>query len=129
MSQTTMNKPVTILIVDDNQDSRELLTKLLVNKGYKTFEAVDGEDAIDKAVSIGPDLILIDQSLPKLKGYEVTKRLKEMERFRSIPIVALTAHAMRGEKDKALKAGCDGYIAKPIDIRTLPGVIQGYLKR
>jgi two-component system cell cycle response regulator DivK len=124
-----MNKPVTILIVDDNQDSRELLTKLLINKGYKTVEAVDGEEAIDKAVSISPDMILIDQSLPKIKGYEVTKRLKEMERFRSIPIVALTAHAMRGEKDKALKAGCDGYIAKPIDIRTLPTVIQEYLRR
>lgn len=126
---TADTKPVTVLIVDDNTDSRELLVKLLVPRGYKTIEAVDGEDAMEKAISQRPDLILIDQSLPKISGYEVTRRLKELDAFRSVPIVALTAHAMRGEKEKALKAGCNGYIAKPIDIRTLPRDIEGYLNR
>lgn len=127
MTETTSGKPAIILIVDDNRDSRELVTKLLLNKGYRTVEAVDGEDALKKAVSLAPNLILIDQSLPKMNGYEVTRRLKEMAAFQSVPIVALTAHAMRGEKEKAIKAGCDGYIAKPIDIRTLPEIIHGYL--
>jgi len=126
MSQGT--KPTTILIVDDNTDSRELLIKLLAPRGYRTVEAVDGEDALEKASSLKPDLILIDQSLPKISGYEVTRRLKEIDAFHSIPIVALTAHAMRGEKEKAMKAGCDGYIAKPIDVRALPGIIDSYLK-
>ncbi len=119
----------TILIVDDNQDCRELLVKLLSKKGYKTVEAVDGEDAIKTALSQSPDLILIGQSLPKLSGYEVTRKLKEMDAFKHIPIIALTAHAMRGEKEKAFAAGCDEYIAKPINVRTLPGVIESYLKK
>lgn len=122
-------KAVIVLIVDDNQDSRELLVKVLTMKGYETIEAVDGEDAINKATSEAPDLILIDQSLPKISGYEVTKRLKQRATFRHVPIVALTAHAMRGEKEKALQAGCDGYIAKPINIRTLPKDIEAYLAR
>ena len=126
---TENTKSVTVLIVDDNQDSRELLVKLLTLKGYKTVEAVDGEDALEKATSLGPDLILIDQSLPKISGYEVTKKLKKIDAFHSIPVIALTAHAMRGEKEKALKAGCDAYIAKPINVRTLPAVIEQYLKR
>jgi two-component system cell cycle response regulator DivK len=126
---TTMKNPkATVLIVDDNQDSRELLVKLLTISGYETVEAVDGEDALNKATSQRPDLILMDQSLPKMNGYEVTKKLKQIKGFRTVPIVALTAHAMRGEKEKALKAGCDGYIAKPINVRTLPGVIDRYLK-
>lgn len=118
----------TVLIVDDNQDSRELLVKLLTLKGYKTVEAVDGEDALKKATTQFPDLILMDQSLPKISGYKVTRILRKLQGFRNTPIVALTAHAMRGEKEKALKAGCNGYIAKPINIRTLPEVIKDYLK-
>ncbi len=124
---TNSAKAVIVLIVDDNQDSRELLVKVLTMKGYETIEAVDGEDAINKATSEVPDLILIDQSLPKISGYEVTKTLKQRDTFRHVPIVALTAHAMRGEKEKALQAGCDGYIAKPINIRTLPEDIEAYL--
>jgi two-component system cell cycle response regulator DivK len=128
MAQNNEKNRAKILIVDDNGDSRELLVKLLTIKGYETIEAVDGEEALKKTISKQPDLILIDQSLPKITGYEVTKKLRQQEKYRNLPIVALTAHAMRGEKEKAIKAGCDGYIAKPIDIRTLPDVIEKYLR-
>jgi len=127
MGITNNNPPATVLIVDDNRDSRELLVKLLTIKGYKTVEAVDGKDAMQKATSQRPNLILMDQSLPIMNGYEVTTKLRQIEEFRTLPIIALTAHAMRGEKEKALKAGCDGYIAKPINVRTLPGIIEHYL--
>jgi len=117
-----------ILIVDDNQDSRELVVKLLKTKGFQTIEAVDGEEALEKATAERPALILMDRSLPKMSGYEVTRRLKSRKEFRDIPIVALTAHAMRGDKEKALEAGCDGYISKPINVRELPELILSYLK-
>lgn len=117
-----------ILIVDDNEDSRDLVVKVLKNKGYQMVEAVDGEDALEKAESENPDIILLDISIPKLDGYEVTRRLKSREKFRNIPIIALTAHAMKGDKEKALQAGYDGYISKPISIHELPEQIKSYLK-
>ena len=120
--------PKKILIVDDNQDSRELVVKVLKNKGYEIVEATDGEEAIEKAVGERPDLILLDISIPKLDGYEVTRRLKSQEEFRGTPIVALTAHAMKGDRAKALEAGCEGYISKPINIRELPDQVKSYIK-
>ena len=117
-----------ILIVDDNEDSRDLVVKVLKNKGYQMVEAVDGEDALEKAESENPDIILLDISIPKLDGYEVTRRLKSREKFRNIPIIALTAHAMKGDKEKALEAGCDGYISKPINVHELPDQIKSYMK-
>jgi two-component system cell cycle response regulator DivK len=122
------DKAKKILIVDDNVDSRELVVKVLKNRGYQTIEAVDGEDALEKAAGERPDLILMDRSLPKIDGYEVTRRLKRQEALQNIPIVALTAHAMKGDKEKALEAGCEGYISKPINIRTLPDLVKTYLK-
>ena len=116
-----------VLIVDDNQDSRELVVKILKARGYQMIEAVDGEEALEKAAAEKPDLILMDRSLPKIDGYEVTRRLKGREEFKGIPIVALTAHAMTGDREKALEAGCDGYISKPIDVRALPELIRSYL--
>jgi len=116
-----------VLIVDDNQDSRELVVKILKARGYQMIEAVDGEEALEKAAAEKPDLILMDRSLPKIDGYEVTRRLKGREEFKGIPIVALTAHAMTGDREKALEAGCDGYISKPIDVRALPELITSYL--
>jgi len=116
-----------VLIVDDNQDSRELVVKILKARGYQMIEAVDGEEALEKAIAEKPDLILMDRSLPKIDGYEVTRRLKGREEFKGIPIVALTAHAMTGDREKALEAGCDGYISKPIDVRALPELIRSYL--
>ena len=117
-----------ILVVDDNNDSRELVVKVLKNQGYEMIEAIDGEDALEKAVSEKPDLILMDISIPKMNGYEVTKRLKSLDEVKKIPVVALTAHAMRGDRAKALEAGCEGYISKPINVRELPAQIKSYLR-
>ena len=116
-----------ILIVEDNQDSRELVIKVLKNRGYLLMEAVDGEDALLKVAEQLPDLILMDISIPKIDGFEVTRRLKGKEDCKDIPIIALTAHAMKGDKEKALQAGCDGYISKPINVRQLPDQIQAFL--
>ncbi|MBW1856218.1 MAG: response regulator [Deltaproteobacteria bacterium] len=120
--------PKKILIVDDNVDSRELVVKILKHSGYQTVEAVDGEDALEKAVEERPDLILMDRSLPKIDGYEVTRRLKNQKALKDTPIVALTAHAMRGDREKALEAGCEGYISKPINVRALPEQVKAYLQ-
>jgi len=128
MEKSKIDLPKKILIVDDNQDSRELVVKILKVRGYQTIEAVDGEEALEKAVAERPDLILMDRSLPKIDGYEVTRRLKGQEEFKDIPIVALTAHAMRGDREKALKAGCEGYISKPINVRELPELVLSYLR-
>lgn len=117
-----------ILVVDDNQDSLELVVKILKNRGYQMIEAVDGEEALEKAIAENPDLILMDISIPKIDGYEVTRRLKSQIKFKDTPIIALTAHAMKGDREKALEAGCEGYISKPIDIHELPDQIKSYLK-
>ena len=117
-----------ILVVDDNEDGRELVVKILKNRGYQMIEAVDGEEALEKASAECPDLILLDISIPKIDGYEVTRRLKSQVKFKDTPIIALTAHAMKGDREKALEAGCDGYISKPIDIHELPDQIKSYLK-
>jgi two-component system cell cycle response regulator DivK len=116
-----------ILIVEDNEDSRELVVKVLRNKGYETVEAVDGEDALAKAAAEKPDLILLDISLPKLDGYEVAKRLKSQEEFQETPIVAFTAHAMKGDREKVIVAGFEGYISKPVNIRELPDQVRSFI--
>jgi len=123
-----MDLPKKILIVEDNRDSRELVVKILKNKGYQTLEAIDGEEALEKAVAERPDLILLDISIPKIDGFEVCRRLKSQEEFKDIPIVALTAHAMRGDREKALEVGCEGYISKPINVRELPEQVRSFLR-
>jgi two-component system cell cycle response regulator DivK len=120
--------PRKILIVEDNEDSRELLAKVLRNKGYMIVEAVDGEEAIEKVVSEKPDLVLLDISIPKLDGYEVAKRLKSREDVKDIPIVAVTAHAMKGDREKVIAAGFEGYISKPVNVRELPDQVRSYLR-
>jgi two-component system cell cycle response regulator DivK len=120
--------PRKILIVEDNEDSRELVAKVLRNKGYLIVEAVDGEEAIDKVVSEKPDLVLLDISIPKLDGYEVARRLKSMEDVKDIPIVAVTAHAMKGDREKVIAAGFEGYISKPVNVRELPDQVKSYLR-
>ncbi len=117
-----------ILVVEDNRDNREMVVKALRFNGYKVIEAVDGEESIEKARTEKPDLILLDIYLPKIDGYEVTKRLKRDKDLRNIPVIALTAQAMKGHREEALAAGCDGYIAKPINVRELPMQIQHFLK-
>jgi two-component system cell cycle response regulator DivK len=120
--------PRKILVVEDNEDSRELVIKVLKNKGYQVTAAVDGEEAIEKAIAEKPDLILLDISLPKLDGYEVAKKLKSMEEFQETPIVALTAHAMKGDREKVIVAGFEGYITKPINVRELPDQLKSYIR-
>ncbi len=120
--------PRKVLIVEDNQDSRELVVKVLKSKGYLTIEAEDGEEALEKARAEKPDLVLLDISLPKLNGYEVAKRLKAMEEFQEIPIVAFTAHAMKGDREKVIVAGFEGYISKPVNIRELPDQIRYFIR-
>jgi two-component system cell cycle response regulator DivK len=127
-----MNKkkeePKKILVVDDNNDSRELVIKILRAKGHQIYEAVDGEDALQKVAAEHPDLILMDISLPKIDGHEVTRRLKSDEKYTSIPIIAITAHAMKGDREKALDAGCEDYISKPIDVHTFYEHLRRYLQ-
>jgi len=124
-----IKKPlIKILIVEDNQDSRELVVKVLKNKGYQMIEALDGEEALEKTASDKPNIILMDISIPKLDGYEVAKRLKDQEEFKHIPIIALTAHAMKGDREKFISIGFEGYISKPINIHELPDQIRAYLK-
>ncbi|MBM4147278.1 MAG: response regulator [Nitrospira sp.] len=120
--------PRKILIVEDNEDNRELVLKVLRNKGYEMIQAADGEEALEKAVAEMPDLILLDISLPKLDGYEVARRLKGMEEFKEIPIIAFTAHAMKGDREKVIVAGFEGYISKPINVREFPEQVRSYLR-
>ena len=119
----------TILVVEDNQDNRELIVKALSVNGYNVIEAVDGEEAIDKAKSEKPDLILMDLFIPKIDGYEVTRILKGNDELKNIPVIACTAHAMKGDMEAALAAGCDGYIPKPIDVRELSNQINSFLRK
>ena len=118
-----------LLIVEDNQDSRELVIKILRNRNYQIIEAVDGEDGLEKAIAEQPDIILLDISLPKMGGYEVAKNLRLREEFKHTTIIALTAHAMKGDEEKALQAGFNGYISKPINVRELPKQIEYYVKK
>jgi len=118
-----------LLIVEDNQDSRELLIKVLRNQPYQLIEAVDGEEGLKKAIGERPDVILMDISLPKMGGYEIMKELRTRENCRHITIIAVTAHAMKGEKERALLSGFDGYISKPIDVHKLPGQIEYFTKK
>jgi len=119
---TTENNEIgkKILIVDDNQDNRELVVKILKRQGYATCEAADGEEALARAASDRPDLILMDIALPKIDGLEATRRLRQMAELKDTPVIALTAHAMKGDRERALAAGCCDYITKPINVRDLP---------
>ena len=116
-----------ILLVEDNDDNREMLARRLVRKGYEVIEAVDGSEGIAQASFLRPDLILMDMSLPVLDGWEATRRIKSDPVTCDIPVIALTAHAMAGDRDKAVDAGCDDYDTKPIDLPRLLGKIEALL--
>jgi len=116
-----------ILLVEDNEMNRDMLSRRLLKQGFEMVIAVDGEQAVDLARSEAPDLILMDISLPGLDGWEATRLLKAMPETRSIPIIALTAHAMAGDREKSLAAGCNDYDTKPIDFRRLLEKIQDFL--
>lgn len=116
-----------ILIVDDNPVNLKLVRVLLAGEGYDARTAADAEEALEMLREFHPKLILMDIQLPGMDGLELTKRLKENPATRNIVILALTAYAMKGDDKKMLDAGCDGYISKPVDTRTLPKVIKKYL--
>ncbi len=108
-----------ILIVEDNELSRDMLSRRLRRKGYEVLVATDGQEGIAMAQRELPDLVLMDLSLPDLDGWEATRRLKKDAKTQHIPVIALTAHAMSGDREKAIDAGCDEYDTKPIDLRRL----------
>ena len=116
-----------LLLVEDNEMNRDMLSRRLQRRGYEVIMAVDGEEAITLTQSEVPDLILMDMSLPLLDGWEATRRLKAAPQTQSIPIIALTAHAMEGDRDKAIEAGCDDYDSKPIEFPRLLAKIQTLL--
>ena len=118
-----------ILYIEDNPDNRLLIRRVLQAEGYEVLEAVDGQAGMERAAEIRPDLILMDINLPEIDGYEVTARLKQLPGLSRIPIIAVTANVMKGDREKTLAAGCDGYIQKPIDIDLLPGQIERFLKK
>ncbi len=108
-----------VLLVEDNEMNRDMLSRRLIRRGFEVVVAVDGEQGVAAAAQEHPDIILMDMSLPVLDGWEATRRLKASEATRSIPVIALTAHAMSGDRDKALEAGCDDYDTKPIELPRL----------
>jgi two-component system, cell cycle response regulator DivK len=108
-----------ILLVEDNELNRDLLLRRLTRRGFDVIVAVDGSEGVDKARADGPDLILLDMSLPVLDGWDVARILKGSDLTRAIPVIALTAHAMAGDRERALEAGCDDYDTKPIELDRL----------
>ncbi len=116
-----------ILLVEDNEMNRDMLSRRLARKGYEVTIAVDGQQGIEVARSEAPDLILMDMSLPVLDGWEATRQLKAAAETKAIPVIALTAHAMVGDREKAVAAGCDDFDTKPIDLPRLLEKIQALL--
>ena len=108
-----------ILLVEDNENNRDMLSRRLIRRGYTVMIAEDGQKAIEMAASEAPDLILMDMSLPIIDGWEATRRIKAEPATSGIPVIALTAHAMQGDRDKALQAGCDDYDTKPVELPRL----------
>ena len=124
---TEMGSNHTILYVEDNAENRLLVRRILQAEGYAVLEAESAQQALDVVQSHRPDLILMDINLPETDGYSLTSRLKSLPAFGKIPIIALTANVMRGDRERTLEAGCDGYIQKPIDVDTLPLQIDRFL--
>jgi CheY-like chemotaxis protein len=116
-----------ILVVEDNPRNMRLIGMALKAKGYLLLEATDGEEGLRMALEESPDLIIMDIQLPRIDGIEVTRRLRQG--FDHVPIIALTAYAMKGDRERILEAGCDAYLAKPIDTRILPQMVEEILSR
>src|SRR4026207_2393760 len=116
-----------VLLVEDNEDNRIVYSTILKHFGYKVTEALNGEEGISKARSEHPDLILMDISIPIIDGWEATQVLKHDPQTRGIPIIALTAHALASDREKAMEVGCDGYLAKPCEPRAVVAEVQRFL--
>ena len=118
-----------ILLVEDNEMNQDMLTRRLERRGYEVVLAVDGAEGVDKAGTEAPALILMDMSLPVVDGWDATRRIKAAPATRAIPVIALTAHAMSGDREKAVEAGCDDFDTKPVDLARLLGKIEALLAR
>src|SRR3984893_6295319 len=116
-----------ILLVEDNEMNRDMLSRRLQRRGYEVLIALDGAEGVAEAQTQAPDLILMDMSLPILDGWEATRRLKAAPETQSIPVIALTAHAMSGDRDKAIEAGCDDFDTKPVEFNRLLTKIEALL--
>ena len=124
-----MSTNATVLYVEDNLDNRTLVRRILTAEGYTLIEAANATQAMEILKTTEPDLILMDINMPDMDGYSLTAKIKETPRFESTPIIALTANVMRGDRERSLEAGCDGYIQKPIDIDKLSDQIEHFLRR
>jgi two-component system cell cycle response regulator DivK len=118
-----------ILLVEDNEMNRDMLSRRLMKRKHEVVIAVDGQQGVDMASSENPEIILLDMSLPVIDGWEAARQLKADEATRHIPIIALTAHAMAGDREKTIAAGCDDYDTKPVEFKRLLGKIQALLER
>jgi two-component system cell cycle response regulator DivK len=123
------NKKGTILYVEDNPDNRSLIRRVLEAENYAVVEAINATQALEKLDNSNIDLVLMDINMPDMDGYTLTAKIKAINKFSNIPIVAVTANVMRGDREKSLGAGCDGYIQKPIDIDTLSQQIERFIIR
>jgi two-component system, cell cycle response regulator DivK len=118
----------TVLYIEDNDDNRTLVKRILMAEKIEVLEAADGAIGFALALDRRPDLILMDINLPDVDGYEWTSRIKSIPELRGVPVVALTANVMKGDREKSMAAGCDGYIQKPVDVDRLPDQIKSFLK-
>ena len=116
-----------VLLVEDNEMNRDMLSRRLIRRGFQVVFAMDGQQGIDLARSERPDIILMDMSLPVIDGWAATRRLKADDATRSVPVIGLTAHAMSGDREKAIEAGCDDYDTKPVELDRLIGKIERLL--
>jgi CheY-like chemotaxis protein len=116
-----------VLLVEDNEMNRDMLSRRLVRRGFEVSFAMDGQQGVDLARTERPDIILMDMSLPVIDGWEATRRVKADDATRSIPVIGLTAHAMSGDREKAMEAGCDDYDTKPVELERLIGKMQKLL--
>jgi len=126
LMEITDNK-ATILYVEDNPDNRLLIRRVLVSEGYAVVEAANAKDAFDRIKEAPPSLILMDINMPDMDGYTLTAKLRSLPELNQVPIIALTANVMKGDRERSLEAGCDGYLQKPVDIDTLTSQIEKYL--
>jgi CheY-like chemotaxis protein len=117
-----------ILLVEDDEMNRDMLSRRLIKRGYEVVLAVDGEQGVAMSGSESPDIILMDMSLPGIDGWTATRQVKADETTRGIPVIALTAHAMAGDREKELEAGCDDFDTKPVELQRLLGKIEGLLE-
>jgi CheY-like chemotaxis protein len=116
-----------VLLVEDNEMNRDMLSRRLIRRGFEVIFAVDGQQGVDLAKSERPDIILMDMSLPVIDGWEATRRVKSDDATKSVPVIGLTAHAMSGDREKAIEAGCDDYDTKPVELERLIGKIERLL--